>query len=220
MKNLLKKLFDLIYDNSCLICNNPSNDLAVCTNCEINFIERKEIYIKCFNELSVYSWGFYTGKLRDAIIELKSGKKKLAQYFAKRLSDFWNLVAENLKNDNYLVIPIPSHTKRIKERGYCQSSLIASEFAKIQKLRFSNNFIARVKETEYMNKLSSINDRQRNIKDSFKVINQFSSHKNILIIDDILTSGSTICEAARTIHNIYPHINLIGITVASGDKYL
>ena len=216
---IFNKIINLIYENSCHICNEPSKDLAVCKNCENSFIQRVENNCKYFEDIEVFSWGFYNGKLRDGIIKLKAGKKKLANYFSKNLSDFWNNISSETKNKEYLVIPVPSHKKRIKERGYCQSSLIAKEFAKTFNYNFSDQFVTRIKETAYMNSLNTLNDRIINIQNAFNVSNQMPKEKNILIIDDILTSGSTICELARTIHRKYPDLNLLGLTVASGDIY-
>ena len=222
MKNFLEKFIDLVFENSCLICNESSGQSLVCSVCENDFALRKENNVKHFERLSVYSWGVYEGKLRQGILELKAGKKKLANYFSNKLLDFWNIMPNEIKNKNYNVIPVPSHKKRTKERGYCQSTLIAYKFSDYLGLKFSNKFIIRKKETLYMNSLSNINERQLNIKNAFELNplhNIINEEKNMLIIDDILTSGSTMCELARTIHKKYPELNLIGLTVASGDTY-
>lgn len=219
VKNLLSKIVSLIYENSCLICNQSSGAALVCKACEKEFVERKENYIKNFDKFTAYSWALYDGKLRTGILELKAGKKKLANYFTEKLINFWNKVPEKIKNKDYLVIPVPSHKKRIKERGYCQSSLIANKFAESLRMKFSNYLIRRIKETKYMNSLKDINERQENIQNAFNISEQNIDVKNILIVDDILTSGSTMCEIAKLIHTKYPNMNLIGLTIASGDKY-
>ncbi len=213
----LKKLLDLIYENSCVVCKKGSGKQLVCINCESSFIRRELNYLKELESVTVYSWGMYEGKLRDAIIELKLGKKKLAKYFADILSNFW----KELKTDfsEYVVIPVPSHKKRIRERGYCQTSLIALDFAIDIGATFSHNFVKRVKETEHMNKLQSLDDRRKNIKDAFFVSEQTLQNRNTLIIDDILTSGSTMNELARSIKKQYPDTKIIGLTIASGDTY-
>ena len=219
MLKTLTKFIDLIFENSCVICNKSSGQNLICKGCESSFIIRNENNnIKLFEEINVYSWGLYDGRLRDGIISLKAGKKKLANYFAKKLMGFWKKLPEQIKNKNYFVIPVPSHNKRIKERGYCQTTLIATNFAQITGLNFSNTLITRNKKTKYMNSLNDINERKENIKNAFEIINPIYA-KDILIIDDILTSGSTLCEVAKTIHKHNPDINLIGLTVAAGDKY-
>ena len=220
MHIFLKEFIDLIYENSCLICSSPCKRFSVCNICEDSFIQRKTNYIKHFKEITVYSYGLYEGTLREGILALKAGKKKLSDYFSKKLADFLNCIPEKIINQNQLIIPVPSHKKRIKERGYCQSTLIAKYLANSLSIKYSNELAVRNKETKYMNSLSNINERIENVKNAFCITHSEPIEKNILIVDDILTSGSTICELARTIHKRYPELNLAGLTVASGDTYV
>lgn len=219
MESLLTKVISLIYENSCSICKGASKNFIVCKDCEKSFTQRKKTNYKTFEEITVYTWGVYEDRLRQGIIELKAGKRILSKYFSKKLSDFWKTLPQKATNINYLVIPVPSHKKRIKERGYCQSTLIAKDFAESVNQRFADDFVKRTKETKHMNSLENISERLKNIKDAFSVTDSKPEEKNILVVDDILTSGSTMCELARTIHKKYPGINLIGLTIASGDVY-
>ena len=204
MLKVFTKFIDLIFENSCVICSQSSKQSLICQSCESSFITRnKNNNVKSFEEITVYSWGLYDGKLREGIIALKAGKKKLANYFAKKLICFWKAIPETVRDKNYLVMAAPSHKKRIKERGYCQASLITSNFAEALGLCFSHDSITKKKQTKYMNSLNDLNERKENIKNAFEIINPINA-KNILIIDDILTSGSTLCELAKTIHKIHP----------------
>lgn len=219
MKSFLDKLLRLLYENECLICKDTSKSNLVCENCELDFKQRKQNPCKYFENLAVYSWLYYEGKARDGIIKLKNGEKKLALYFSNKLVVFWKRILSKTQKSEYIIIPVPSHKNRIKERGYCQSTLIGKEFAKTLQLNFSPNFVSRIKDTKHMNNLKNVNERYLNIKNSFKITGTKPSEKNLLIIDDILTSGNTICELARTIHSIYPDLNITGLTIASGDTY-
>ncbi len=219
MLKIFAKFLDLIFENSCLICNESCGQDFICKNCENSFTLRdKNNDIKHFKEITVYSWGMYDGRLREGIIALKSGKKRLADFFAKELIDFWNSLSKEIRNKNYIIHPIPSHKKRIKERGYCQTTLISKRFAQMAGLSFSDDLILRKKQTKFMNGLNNLSERKENIKGAFKIINPINT-KNILIIDDILTSGSTLCEVAKTIHQYNLDVNILGLTVAAGDKY-
>ncbi|OGI10641.1 MAG: hypothetical protein A3I68_07060 [Candidatus Melainabacteria bacterium RIFCSPLOWO2_02_FULL_35_15] len=219
MLKIFAQFIDLIFENSCVICNKFSRQDLICKSCESSFVIRNESSsIKSFQEIKVYSWGFYDGNLRDGIIALKAGKKKLTNYFANKLINFWKTLPQNVTNKNYLVIPVPSHKKRIKERGYCQATLIAANFAQTLDLSFTNNLIIRKKQTKFMNSLVNREERIKNINDAFEIINSINV-KDILIIDDILTSGNTLCEIAKTVHKKFPEINILGLTVAAGDRY-
>ncbi len=219
MLTTLTKFIDLIFENSCVICNESSGQNPICQSCENDFTVRNEKNnFKSFEEINIYSWGLYDGRLRDGIIALKAGKNKLASYFAKKLIDFWKTLPEDIRGKNYLVMPIPSHKQRIKERGYCQSTLITKYFTEVSLLNFSNSLIVKNKQTKYMNSLNNINEPRENIKDAFEIINPIQA-KDILVIDDILTSGSTLCEFAKIIHKAHPDTNILGLTVAAGDRY-
>ncbi len=217
MLRIVSDFVDLIFENSCLICSEMCGKNFVCKKCESKFILRNENNnVKQFEKTTIYSWGMYDGKLRDGIIALKAGKKKLADYFAGKLTDFWNSL--EIKNKDYIVHPVPSHKKRIKERGYCQTTLISSKFTQMTGLNFMWDFILRKKQTKFMNGLNNLSERKENIKNAFEVIKPID-FKNILLIDDILTSGSTLCEVAKTIHERFPEANILGLTVAAGDRY-
>ena len=219
MKNIFYKIINLIYENSCLICSKGTECLRVCQTCESSFVIRKINSIKTFDEITILSWGFYDGQLREGILKLKSGKRKLANYFGKKLRDFWREPPNKSRFKDCLVIPVPSHNKRVQERGYCQTTLLVKDFALNLNMNYSSKLVKRIKETAYMNSLNTISDRALNIKDAFEINDNKVEEKNILIIDDILTSGSTMCELAKTIHKKYPEINLMGLTIASGDKH-
>ncbi len=219
MKQLLIKALNLLYENACCICSNPCQGYSVCKFCENNFVIRSENYLKRVDDFVVLSWAYYDGKLRQGIINLKNGKKRLANYFGYKLVELWEKILVQIPNKNIMVIPVPSHKYRIKERGYCQSSLIAGVFAKKLGLTFSEDLVIRQKETKFMNNLINIKERKENIDNAFKLINPIPKNiEHIILVDDILTSGSTLGELARTIYRDCSDINLIGVTVASGDK--
>ena len=193
----------------------------MCQECLISFkIRNKENQVKYFDEIVVCSWGIYEGKLRDAIIALKNGEKKLCKYFSRILVNFWlnELGNYSASYDDYIVVSVPSHKKRIKERGYCQTTLIAQQFAAECKVPFLKEFVVRKKYTAFMNKQLNIQERRLNIYGAFEAL-KMPEVKNILVIDDILTSGSTLCELARAIYKKNKNVNLIGLTIASGDRF-
>ena len=222
MLKFFEKFIDSLYDDTCLICNKVSHKTVVCRACEESFnIRGPNQMRKNLQGITVYSWGIYEGSLRDGILKLKGGKRNLAEFFTKKLTAFWTKLPKEITSKDFTVIPVPSHKKRIKERGYCQTTLIADLLSKQIGYNFRNNIVIRTKETKYMNALNNINERIQNIQDAFKVTSDFSEEnvKNILVIDDIVTSGSTMNELVKTIQKQNQGINLVGLTIASGDTY-
>lgn len=214
---MYKAIIDLLFETQCIVCKGQSESEFICTNCECNYIERDN-YCKEFTNLIVFSWCIYQGKLRDAILRFKGGNKELSRYFSNKLFDFWNKIGLKISDKDYIVIPVPSHIKRTKERGYCQSSILAMEFSTKVNKKFLPDLAIRIKNTKQMNSLNNITERKENIKNAFKITGTYPKEKYILIIDDILTSGSTLQELARTILKVYPDKQIYGLTIASGDR--
>ena len=102
-----------------------------------------------------------------------------------------------LKNKNSVIVPIPLHKRRERERGFNQSALLAEIFAGHFSMPIEQNNLVRVKETKPQSELKNHESRFENIKKCFSVLtpkNLFG--KNIFLIDDVSTSGATFLEAA------------------------
>lgn len=218
MFKIIDLITNILFERICLTCIRESNLKPICNSCENEYVERRN-YCRELKNIVVFSWGMYDGKLREAILKFKTGKKELSKYFSYKLLNFWKQINPAIRDIEYLVLPVPSHKKRKAERGYCQSTILANEFAKEVKKNFSADLVIRVKNTQHMNKLNNIKERTENIKDAFKITNGNLKEKYILIIDDILTSGCTLQELAKTITDIYPEKIIYGLTIASGDTY-
>ena len=97
------------------------------------------------------------------------------------------------------IVPIPLFSSRLRERGYNQSQLLAEEIGRKYKINLSLKNLTRVRATEHQTLLSE-KERWTNICGAFRIKNPAGfSGKNILIIDDLLTTGATASEAARTL---------------------
>ena len=88
-----------------------------------------------------------------------------------------------------------NNTKRIKIRGYNQSVELAREFCKLAQLPYVD-YATRETNNPSQTELS-LKERKENVKDIFKLTNQAIKDKNILIIDDIYTTGATVNELAK-----------------------
>ncbi len=102
--------------------------------------------------------------------------------------------------NNFTIIPVPLHITRERERGFNQADLVAQlVFKKLVTLRqvdFDNKSLQRQKKTNQQAKLNRL-DRLNNLKEAFVWNGQKSAPKNILLIDDVYTSGTTMQECAR-----------------------
>ncbi len=123
----------------------------------------------------------------------------LYSHILEELSDL--SVMENFTD--VILIPIPLSKKRLHERGYNQAELICSELIKLDKninLRYSVDVLIKIKETEHQARIKDRRVRLKNLTGSFGVRNEnLIKNRNIILIDDITTTGATLNEAKKVL---------------------
>lgn len=98
------------------------------------------------------------------------------------------------------VIPIPLSKDRLRERGFNQSLLLAKAVADHYRLNLVDNVLKRTKETKTQSGLKDWEERKENVKNCFALENpELIKGKNIILVDDVYTSGATMNEAAETL---------------------
>lgn len=101
--------------------------------------------------------------------------------------------------DYSLIMPVPLHPKRLRERGFNQSVILAKEIS--ERFHISLDFLSLTRHiyTEAQIKLGR-KDREANVKDVFSVHDSGKIHGHrIILVDDVYTSGSTVKECARVL---------------------
>lgn len=197
------------------------SDEEKCKICNKNTMGRDYLCLKCFNDLKkesglkksskVFYSFLYENEIRDIILDYKKNfNKDLSFLIARLIRKDLNKIIELLEID--VVIPVPLSKKRFIERGFNQISLI------LDILRIDYEEIKKIKDTKYMFELKTFSDRKENIKDAF-YIDLNLNNKNVLIIDDIVTSGSTINEIEKTINSKYKVKNLYFYSITKVKSY-
>jgi ComF family protein len=97
-----------------------------------------------------------------------------------------------------VLVPVPVHPKRLRERGYNQSTLLARELNRLSSIPCIDSCLIRLTYITPQAKLSSALERRQNIAGAFTCKDDRLKGKNIIIIDDVSTSGATMnaCSAA------------------------
>jgi ComF family protein len=227
--NLLKNLIDIIYPPRCPICGKflldektATGDEAIlfcracladfqrvtsplCPVCGMPFVSRvgeDHLCEECLRKRPFYEAAgaayLYEGALMEAIHRFKYGSKSfLADSLGPLLAQF---AQSWLKESNeYLTIPVPLHAKRLRERGFNQSLLLARHVS--EQLNTELDFLAlrRIRYTSPQTGLGK-DDRRKNVRRAFEIMNSKAvKGKTVLLVDDVFTTGNTLNECARAL---------------------
>lgn len=134
--------------------------------------------------------------IRQAIHQLKyHNLRAISPCLAELLADY--LQSNPLPGE--VIIPVPLHPRRLKERGYNQSSLLARELGKLTNLPVIQGCLIRIKAARPQVKAPNIEERRRNVARAFVCRNGGVSGKQIILIDDVCTSGATLESCASAL---------------------
>ena len=147
---------------------------------------------------------------RQAIWEIKYRKnEKILGAFCKIFYEYMldELADKALFSDfkNPILVPIPSSKSRLKERGYNQCELIAEELMRVdggKNFTLSKNILEKTKDSPSQTSVKNRAKRLSNLKGCFRAANPDKiSGANIILIDDVITTGATMSEAKKTLLN-------------------
>ncbi|MFC2007623.1 ComF family protein [Chloroflexota bacterium] len=137
----------------------------------------------------------FEGAIRQAIHQLKyRNLRALTSPLAVLLEDY--LMANPLPAE--VLVPVPLHPRRLRERGYNQSGHLARELGKLIKTAVVDDCLVRQRHTSPQATTSNVEERRSNISDAFTCNDHRLQGKQVLLIDDVATSGATLdaCAAA------------------------
>lgn len=139
--------------------------------------------------------------------------KELAKPLASLIITHFQLLEDRLSLSNSVLIPIPLDKKRLRWRGFNQATEISKELSKNLNVPLVSNCLAKIKEVQPQTKLTA-EERKENVKGIFKCKKpEVIYGKNILLVDDIYTTGSTMEEAARVLKKSGAR-KILGVVVA------
>lgn len=180
--------------NRCLICNMQiSNEAKVCDYCQNNH----RYFKKAYTPLK------YDGIVRKTLISFKSNNNR---YLAKGIAVIiYNYLKEYI-NDFDVLTFVPITKEKKKERSFNQSEKIALELGKLMNLPIKE-FLIKTKETKQQKNLN-YEERSKNLNGAFKLVNaEELKNKNVLLVDDIITTCATVNECSRILskyaQNVY-----------------
>jgi ComF family protein len=229
IKEFYKSFLHLVYPDLCIACgkNLPDINEMFCLDCftELpfyNFIDFKnneftDRFKGKFNlEFGVAMFYFVkSGKIQNIIKQFKYHGK--ANYAFKMGELFGKLFADTeFTNSIDIIVPVPLHPKKEAKRGYNQSEKFASGISKLLNIPVNSTNLIRIKNTVTQTKMNH-EKRVQNMQNAFSLIdNDLFIGKHILLLDDVLTTGSTLYECAKILDQI-DGTKISMATIANGD---
>ena len=159
----------------------------------------------------------YDGMFKEMIHDAKYRKLSLVKEFMESSVDF--IKEQDIAKNTSIVLSIPMHPVRLFKREINLSHILAKYIAKKMNLQYSAKLLKKTKNTSPQTGLKR-NERIKNIKGSFSLEKNGLSYikdKNMLLVDDIFTTGSTVNECARILKDAGASYVEV-ITLARGDK--
>jgi ComF family protein len=180
----------------------------------LNSLPKTDFHLNKENPVAEIFWGkvqihaatayyyFNKGsKVQYLIHQLKyKGRREIGIFIGEQMGNELKQ-SEFFKNID-LIIPVPLHPKKERKRGYNQSEMFGLGLAKSLKIPLSSQFLVRKEFTDTQTKKSR-SDRWKNVENVFAIKNQESlAGKHILLVDDVITTGSTLEACIRALSEI------------------
>lgn len=170
----------------CPLCGRPRHHEGLCTDCagwEASIDGIRSPFI-------------FEGLIRTAIHHLKyRNLKAIAETLATLLKDY----LETLPLTADTLVPMPLHPKRLRDRGYNQSELIARELGRLTGMPVSTESLIRERYSLPQARTGSVEERKHNVRNAFAFHGNDFREKRILLIDDVATSGATLDAASAAL---------------------
>ncbi len=228
LRTWVNDFLGVIYPNVCEVCgvSLARGEETLCLHCLMN-VPRTNVHCDDFNTIHQRLAGkapieraggyFYYYRESDYATLIHRAKYNRRPVIARQLAARY---AGEIINDGFfdgldLIVPIPLHRRKMIMRGYNQSEAIAQGLSDVTGLPIGNNLIARRGHSSQTRKNSY--SRWVNAQNIYDVVNaDLLKDKHLLIVDDVITTGSTMLACCEAIHRVQPSARIsvlaLGVT--------
>ncbi len=223
---LQRGIVDFFFPPRCVGCGKEGDFL--CSNCRQRFPRLLPPFCdKCgkpesSGSLCPMCWGWqakidgirspfrFDGVIRQAVYELKYRNLKAISALLAGLL-FAYLEVNPMPGE--VLVPVPLHTRRLRQRGYNQSGLMAKELGRLSALPVVEDCLLRQKDSLPQTRTANVDDRRTNIVDAFTCRDKRLNGRRVLLIDDVCTSGATLDACAVALKDAGA-LSVWGLTLA------
>ena len=226
LKNWLKDATHILFPAQCLICRDelPKNSL-MCSFCESELLFT---HYEKYNEpspLDQLFWGreqvsttyallFYkdSSSTQQILYQLKyNNNPEIGRLFGQKIAEKCGRKLITEKVD--LLLPVPIHAKKKFLRGYNQSVMIAEGMNKITHIPIANNLTGKLQHTGSQTKRGRFS-RWDKVTGNFTISNKIKQYNHITLVDDVITTGSTLEALIKAIRNVHPSVQISIVSLA------
>ncbi|HUT16560.1 MAG TPA: ComF family protein [Anaerolineae bacterium] len=195
-RRLSEKLWDLLFPPRCVACGAPGTWLCRPCITQIQFLNtlwepaREPPGLQGLRSVAPLS-----GPLQKAIHAFKyEGLRVLASTLGELLCEGWKTAPQSVD----VIVPVPLHPARLRERGYNQSALLVRELGLRAKLPVDEQTLERITATRPQVGLNA-EERAENVRDAFSCQDDRLRDLRVLLVDDVLTTGATMRACAHAL---------------------
>lgn len=209
-----KTILDMIYPKTCCFCGKVSRQ-ALCETCarQVEYVQEprcktcgkpiryaeEEYCYDCQKQTPVYEQGrsvwIHKAPVNWSIYQFKYKNRRIyGEFYANEMARLYGTLVRAWGVE--VIVPVPLHRKKKRLRGYNQAEIIARHLGTKLAIPVASDIVVRTRYTEPQKKLND-KERKKNLQHAFQVTEKLKNYKNILLIDDIYTTGSTMNEIAR-----------------------
>lgn len=215
MHKIAGKILNLLYPRRCPLCHKILKDQnwLICPACAKGLkkiespycmrcgrpVEKEEEYCRdCAAGSHIFTEGRgifpYDHQMKESLVKYKYyGHREYGDFYAAALCRCGKSEILRWKPD--VIVPIPLHGRKQRQRGFNQAEYLAERVGRFYGIPVSAGLIRKTRPTRAQKKLNAV-QRRRNLKDAFSVPEELNGI-DILLIDDVYTTGSTMDAAAE-----------------------
>ena len=225
--SFLGDLTHLVFPETCVSCSNElsKEEKSICSICQSELIETNfhlakeatvmdQLFWGRFEVCKAYSYLFFEKEKssQHVLFSLKyRDNPAIGEYFGKEIAK--RLLVMSEFTDVNAFIPAPLHPKKAFLRGYNQSEALAKGMSDALNIRLDTNSIIRAKHGSTQTKKNRF-QRWDNVQSTFKTKKSILHYNHVVLVDDVITTGSTLESIAQSIREVHPKIKISIVTLA------